>query len=130
LEIIKKIIATIILFSAVPFGIIGVCLSKILWSQTSVFINTYYTGKLFGLGYISQVRDYSGYFFRSVVACVPAFLLTFVDIPHIVQLLLGALISVAIYYCLLRKDESMKEVLEILNNYFLVRLKKVVRFSH
>lgn len=130
LEIIKKIIATIILFSAVPFGIIGVCLSKILWSQTSVFINTYYTGKLFGLGYISQVRDYSGYFFRSVVACVPAFLLTFVDIPHIVQLLLGALISVAIYYCLLRKDESMKEVLEILNNYFLGRLKKVVRFSH
>lgn len=102
LEIIKRIISFAILFASIPFGILAICLSKVIYSQFAVFINTYYTGKLFGLGYIEQFKDYSKYLLFSIIACVPAYLLTFTKFPHIVVLIIGATFSAVIYFFLLK----------------------------
>lgn len=113
LEVIKKAIALAILFASIPFGVIGICISKVVYSQIAVFINTYYTGKLFDLGYLKQVKDFSIYFVLSVVCVIPAFLLTFTCMPNVFVLLLGAAISVTLYSVILFKlhDEHFMEVL-------------------
>lgn len=116
LEIVKKTISTIILISAIPFGVLAICISKIFYTQIAIVINTYYSGKLFNMGYISQVKDFIGYFFLSVLACLPAYLVTFINIPFIVQILLGLLFGVSIYYYSLRKDVLLKEILNMIKN--------------
>ena len=57
LEIIKKIIGIIILAISLPLGIIAMCYFSILSSLISLFINTYYTGKLIGVGFFKHMRD-------------------------------------------------------------------------
>ncbi len=116
LEVIKKIISTAILFAAIPFGVIGICVSKIIYTQISIFINTYYTGKLFKLGYVEQLKDFSGFFFCSVIACVPAFLLTLLNMNHLLTMLLGIAVSIVCYWLMLRKNKYMIEVLDIVKS--------------
>lgn len=116
LEIIKKIIAVAILFSSIPFGVIGICISKVIYAQIATFINTYYTGKLFNLGYITQLKDFSGFFFISLIACAPAYLFTFLNLPHIVSLLFGLLTAPALYWLMLRKNEDMVEVIQLVKD--------------
>lgn len=57
LEIIKKIIGVIILAISVPFGLIFMCYFRIFNSFITLFINTYYTGKLLDMGFMKQMHD-------------------------------------------------------------------------
>lgn len=116
LEIIKKTVATIILFAAIPFGVLAICISKIIYDQIAIIINTYYSGKLFNMGYYSQVKDFIGYFFASLSACLPAYLITFTNLPYIVQLILGIVSAFSIYYMLLRKDVLMIEIFDLVKS--------------
>lgn len=114
LEIIKKAISFAILFASIPFGVVAICASKILYSQIAIFINTYYTGKLFNLGYVAQLKDFSIFFIYSVLACVPAFVLSFLNINIFASLLIGSIVSIAFYYLLLRKNEHMCYIISII----------------
>lgn len=114
LEIVKKVISTIILFSAIPFGVIGICCSKIIYSQIAIFINTYYTGKLFGLGYMAQIKDFLPYLILSLVACIPAFLITYINIHPLLMVAIGVVSSMAIYLFFTRKDQNMLETKEMI----------------
>ena len=111
LEVIKKTISIAILFASIPFGVIGICISKVIYTQIAVFINTYYTGKLFDLGYIAQIKDFSGFFVKSVLACMPAYLITYIDLPTVLSITIGCILSVALYWLMLRKNPYMKEML-------------------
>ena len=117
LEIIKKTIAFAILMISIPFGVLAICLSKILYTQIAVYINTYYTGKLFGLDYTAQIKDFAKYLIYSLLAVSPAYLLTYTALPHIIVLVLGSLISVGIYLYLLRNDIYMQEIMDIIKSY-------------
>lgn len=55
-EIIKKIIAVIILFSTLPFGIKGVCVGMVLYSFTDMTVIIAYSRKLTKIGYIRQLK--------------------------------------------------------------------------
>lgn len=114
LEIIKKIIAFSILAISIPFGVLIICISKILNGQLALFINTYYTGKLFNLGYIKQITDFSKYFIFSIIACLPTYLITFYDYSPIPILIIGTIISSSIYCFLLRKDSNFIEIIHII----------------
>jgi O-antigen/teichoic acid export membrane protein len=57
LEIIKEILGVVILCATAPFGLLVMCYGQILNSILSLLINTCYTGKLIGLGFIKQMRD-------------------------------------------------------------------------
>lgn len=59
LEIIKKILITIGLFVAVPFGISGLLWMQVVLSSLSYLINTYYSGKLIGYTAWDQIKDIS-----------------------------------------------------------------------
>lgn len=130
LEVIKRILAFAILFAAIPFGVLGICISKVIYSVIAVYINSYYNEKLFGMGWLTQFRDYFGYLVYSIVACIPAYLLTFTDMPNIVILTIGSVMAIVIYYGILRRDTNMIEIRELIvskigsiNSWFVNRMK-------
>lgn len=110
LEIIKKLIAVTILFASIPFGVIGICVSKVIYTQIAVYINTYYTGKIFGLTYWVQLKDFLKYFLASIAACLPSFLFTYIDLHPIVLIVVGVTSSSILYYVLLCKNMEFIEL--------------------
>lgn len=125
LDILKKIISVVILFSAIPFGVIGICVSKIIYTQIAIIINTYFTGRLFNLGYFEQLKDFMGYFFAAVISCLPGYLLCeYVNINLYLSLLLGIIIGTTLYFILLRKNEYMQMVLSTVKEKIQTRFTK------
>lgn len=117
LEIIKKTISLIMLLSAIPFGIIGICISGVIYSQVAIVVNTYYTGKLFNLGYVAQFKDFMTYFIKSVISCTLGYVLcTFTNLPNILSLVSASVMACLIYMILLRKDRHAIQIVEILKN--------------
>lgn len=116
LEVIKKAISISMIIAAVPFGVMAICIARALYTQIAVVINTYYTGKLFGLGYVKQVKDFSKYLVLSLIAVIPAFLFTYLNISGIVQLLLGGIIAAILYIFFLYKDVYFAELIQIIKN--------------
>lgn len=87
LDIVKKIIGIVILFAAIPFGVIGVCISKILSYQIVILIDVHFTGKLFGLSYFQQMKDFMSFFPYSLVSCLPVYLLCeYADLTDITRI--------------------------------------------
>lgn len=108
LEIIKKAISFLILIGSIPLGVFAICLSKVVYSQIAVYINTYYTGKLFSLGYFKQIKDFTPYLILAHLACIPCWLLQrSVNIHPLLILVVGGIIAIAVYIALLyySKDE-------------------------
>ena len=114
LEVIKKTISISMIIAAVPLGVLAICIARALYTQIAVVINTYYTGKLFDLGYVRQVKDFSKYLVASIIATLPAFLITYSHMGNVAQLAIGALISCFLYFTLLRKDHYLIEMLTII----------------
>ena len=116
LEIIKKVISISMIICAIPFGVLAICIARALYSQIAVYINTYYTGKIFGLGYIAQVKDFGGYFIGSLISVMPAYLLSLTALPNIVIIIIGSAIACAIYWSLFKSDEKFKEIISIVKS--------------
>lgn len=114
LEVIKKVISISMILVAVPLGVLAICVARALYTQIAVVINTYYTGKLFDLGYVKQVKDFSKYLLCSIVAVVPAFVVTYVNIHASLQLVIGGCISCFVYFILLRNDIYLNELYVII----------------
>lgn len=119
LEVIKKIIAFVILIISIPFGVLAICLSKVVYTQVAIFINTYYTGKFLNLGYLKQLKDYIPYFIMVHVACFPNLWLLKLDIHPILLICLCGIISLLLYAVMLCifKDH-------VFNRYIVSELKK------
>lgn len=114
LEIIKKTISISMIIAAIPFGVLAICIARALYTQIAVVINTYYTGKLFGLGYVKQVKDFSKYLIYSIIAVIPAFLITLINVHNVVQLIAGCAFACLIYYMLLHNDAYLKELIALI----------------
>lgn len=125
LEVIKKTISITMILIAIPMGPLAICIAGAIYTQIAVVINTYYTGKLFNLGYFKQVKDVIKYFVFSAVASIPAFLLSFTLMHNIWKVIIGVLISAFIYYLLLRKDKCLLELLVIFKDCFFHKVSAV-----
>jgi len=119
LEFIKRVMSIGILIVAIPFGVLAICLSKVIYEQIAMVINTYYTGKMFSYGFFQQWKDFGVYFLLSLIAVIPAFLLTFMSLPYIVILIIGALVSTGLYVGILKLKKD-----EIFNEYVVSEIKK------
>jgi O-antigen/teichoic acid export membrane protein len=118
LELIKKPVYIAILFAAIPFGVLGICISKIISNQAAIIMNTYYTGKLFKFGYLAQMKDFSPYLLYSILACLPAYLFTLLELSPLVSLLFGCLSAPFLYWLMLRQNPYMIEIVNIVKNKF------------
>lgn len=57
LEVIKKIQGVIVLCITIPLGLVAMCYGRVVSSVLSLAYNTYYTKKLIGYGFGSQMKD-------------------------------------------------------------------------
>ncbi len=57
LEIIKKAVGVCILCITIPLGVKAMCWGSVVSSLLGLGINTHYTGKLIGVGFLKQMRD-------------------------------------------------------------------------
>jgi O-antigen/teichoic acid export membrane protein len=98
LQIVKKIIALSILFMSVPFGLVGMCWGRVIYSVISVCINTYYTKRLIGLGLFSQLGDIIPFMLASAVMGVLVYvIISQIDCSQVVRLTVGILTGVFAY---------------------------------
>ena len=112
LEIIKKVIAVIVLCITIPMGLVVMCIGQICTSLIALIINTYYTGKLINVGFIKQMRD----LMPTLLLSLSMWVIVYYSISFIpgtlYKLLAGILIGI-IYYSSLAFLFRLPEVDEI-----------------
>jgi O-antigen/teichoic acid export membrane protein len=113
LEMVKKTISIAMIITSIPFGVLAICISRAIYTQIAIVINTYYTGKLYGLGYFAQVGDFIKYLFFSLVSVLPAYLFSFTEYHSIIVLVVGTLIACVIYWLLVRQDAYFVEIVSV-----------------
>ena len=121
LEIIKKTISISMIVAAIPMGPLAICIASAIYTQIAVIINTYYTGKLFGLGYFKQVKDFVKYLICSLISVIPAYIMTYVGVDAVWQLVIGTVSACIIYYTLIRKDKYCVELLDIIKAHLFIK---------
>lgn len=116
LEIIKKIQGLCILCITVPISIVAMCYGSVVSSLLSLIWNTYYTKRLIGYGFWSQMKDLSHIIVHSLImGCIVLFVISFIEIMW-VKLIAGILVG-GIYYILgayIMRFDELKEVFLII----------------
>lgn len=121
LEIIKKIIGTVFLLVAVPYGAIGIAWSQASFSFMAFFINAYYSGVFLQYGPIAQFRDFLPVLLISTLMAVSVHLIQHYDLKSN-GLLLAAQVctGVCLYLlsCYLFRVKAFFEVRNLLMDGF------------
>lgn len=97
LEVWKKVIGLTIMVCTLPFGLVYFVSAQVVSSFISLFLNTYYTGKLIKLGFVKQMKDLLPTYGLSIlVFCVVLSMNRFIDNLW-VQLILGGCVGFCLY---------------------------------
>lgn len=97
LEIIKKIVGVCIMCITIPLGITAMCIGMVVSSLISLFINTYYTGKLINIGCLKQIRDLLPILFNSLLMGSMVYLFIQLFNNDFVKLIVGVFIGAISY---------------------------------
>lgn len=97
LEIIKKILGISILLFTLPHGLIIFCCGNVVSSLLSLFINTYYTGKLLNVGYIKQMRDLLPIVLLGLVMFAMIHLSNYLIPNMLLQIICGGILGAIVY---------------------------------
>ena len=120
LQIIKKTIAVTILFVSIPFGLLGMCWGRVIYSVIAVCINTYYTKKIIGLSLFSQIRDFIPYLTASTVMGFVVYLSFGMFDSNSLKLVMGVVVGILFYSAVsllfFRKDISGLKSFKRVNN--------------
>lgn len=120
LEVIKKILVTIGLIIAIPFGIYGLLWMQVILNVVAFLINTHYSGTLIDYRMMDQLKDLVPIFGISVIAGIVTFILDF-QLPFgadISRLVIGTFIGMLTYLflSLLFKIEALVDFRQIVFN--------------
>jgi O-antigen/teichoic acid export membrane protein len=119
LEIIKRIISVAILFASLPFGLIPVCIGRIIYSLISVFINSFYTGRMLPeLTFYRQMIIISPYVLVSLIMGGIVYCVQFFISSLLLQLIIGTLVGIIVYYLLAKLFhlEALNETIIIIKS--------------
>lgn len=97
LEVIKKIVGVCIMCITIPLGITAMCFGMVVSSLISLFINTYYTGKLINIGCLKQIRDLLPILFNSLLMGGMVYLFIQLFNNDFVKLIVGVFIGAISY---------------------------------
>lgn len=119
LEIIKKVMAVVILCITVPMGLIAMCVGQIFSSIICLVINTNYTGKLIQVGFLRQMRDLLPTLLLSLSMWGVVYGITYCLSGTILQLIVG-IVAGMVYYIALSALFHFPELKEL---YSIIRRK-------
>ncbi len=116
LEIVKKIIATTILFSSIPFGIIGMCWGRVVYALIATYLNTRYTKSLIGLSFTTQIKDIFPSLIIAILMGGIVYSSTVFFSSAILQLFVGFVVGAGCYIAvsLAFKMDSLHELLSLI----------------
>lgn len=118
LEIIKKTISIAMLLYAATISVEAICWAGAIYCHLAVAFNSYFTGKILGLTWWAQQKDYVPYFFLSAIACIPCYLFTLSDLPIFFQLAFSGICAFSLYIAILHaiKDDAYSELYRTLQS--------------
>ncbi len=117
LEIIKKVIITVVIFICVPYGIMGICTGAVCTSIICLAINTYYTGKLIHVGFFRQMMDMTPTLFASLATGALVYFSVMPFDNDIVKLVIGIPLGMVFYLAIawIFRMPELKEALDIIH---------------
>ena len=116
LEVIKKSVAFTILFISIFFGIIGMCVGKVIYALAAFYMNTYYTKKILNYGFWTQVKEILPSFLISASMMAIALLISHFVTTPILSLTISLVVCPIYYFSMsyLFKISSMYELRDII----------------
>lgn len=113
LEVIKKCLGVAILCITIPLGLTAMCVGTIFYSLISLFINTYFTGKLIHVGFMVQMRDLLPTLLYSLSMGGIVWLVIRLFDNNWLQLAVGIVIGLIYFFCATKftKSRDLKELL-------------------
>lgn len=116
LEVVKKAVAFTILFISLFFGIIGMCIGRVVYSLIAFYMNTYYTKKILNYGFRTQVKEILPSFLLSASMMIIALLISQFVTKPILSLMISLIICPVYYlaFSYLFKISSLYELREII----------------
>lgn len=120
LEIIKKTVGVSLLCITIPLGVAAMCGGLIVSSWIGLFINSYYSEKLIGVGLIRQIRDIMPILVCALCMCLVVWLSVYYIELNGIKLLVGTIAGVLFYLVSTRFicPEELGELLTIVKNKF------------
>lgn len=117
LELIKKPIAFIMLFCAIPLGLKGMCCAISLYSLVAFIFNCHYTGKILNFGFFKQVKSLLPIIMNGIVMSIGIIIVNILIENSLPKLIYGFLTGVVLYFgfAIATKDPSLKQVKNILS---------------
>lgn len=117
INIFEKGIAIIILFFSIPYGIITMCMLGILSSVLMLGINTYFTGKQIGFGFMNQVKDVLPSLIIAVIMFVVVYFAQKMFFVPFLQVIIGFFLGSVTYIgiAVILKMDEINDILSILH---------------
>ncbi|WP_102543158.1 lipopolysaccharide biosynthesis protein [Vibrio breoganii] len=107
LEIIKKVIITIVLFITVPMGVLEMCIGMVATRYIAIYINTYYTSKLSSISQRQQLTALLPIVIITIISAIAGYVIGIMiseNITSIVVMLTVALSCYASMMLILQKS--------------------------
>lgn len=82
LEIIKKAIAILIVVVAVQFGVLWLCVGRVVYAYVALALNLHYCGPFIGMGFGRQMRQVAPIYVVSILSSLLAYSLVCVGSSH------------------------------------------------
>lgn len=117
LEIIKKLLAAIVIIIMIPYGVFYMCVGSVIISILCLFINTFFTGKLIQVGFFLQMRDLLPSLLYSLSMCLCVWGVTQIIPSMGLRILVGIPLGI-IYYVGISKLMKSQEL-----DYLIVLIK-------
>lgn len=116
LEVIKKIIAFLILFTMIPFGLWWLCAGRVFYGFIAYIINCHYTAHYINFGFLNQMKYNIPVISKSLLMGGICYSITFIECTPIVQLTVGTIVGFTTYLliAIISKDESYTDLLDII----------------
>ena len=87
-------------------GVVWMCVGKIVVTIIALIINTHYTGKLIGLGFLKQMRDLLPSLVYSFLMGAAVMLITMVVDNNLLQIIIGIAVGVVVYFVMSKITRS------------------------
>lgn len=119
LEVIKKFTAICIIFASVQFGLIGLCVGKVLFGFFEFFMNSLYTKKLINVSLLEQFRDFYPSLFVALLCSVVSFIAVLLINNCWGQIVFGIISYIVSYLllCYCFRVHAFKSVLSLIEPY-------------
>lgn len=100
LEIIKKSVSIAILLVTIGYGLVWICIGRLIYSVLALLINMFYTVDIIGKSYLEQIKDWFPNFIVSVIMGVLVYFSILFVTASIFQIVIGVVVGIFSYFVL------------------------------